>query len=85
MDDLTHYKRTKIKNKYIQNFPKGILDVIEMDYPNQYHLMSEEDRTLIPSLFSNEEWIDILTKSRNSYRSHIQRMKLLRKNSTHRN
>lgn len=81
MNDLPYYKRINSKKKYIQEFPKGILDVIERDYPSQYFLMLEEDRTLIPSLFSNEEWIDILTKSRNSYRSLMQRMSLVRKYS----
>ncbi|GAB6154166.1 hypothetical protein JCM17380_29160 [Desulfosporosinus burensis] len=82
MNDLADYKRKHHKKKYVQDlvFPEGILDVIEADYPSQYFLMLE-DRAQITALFSNEEWIDILTKSRNSYRYHIQRMNLNRKYS----
>ncbi len=73
MNDLADYKRSNNKKKYIQDVPEGILDVIETDYPSEYVLMLE-DRTQITPFFSNEEWIDILTKSRNSYISHIRRM-----------
>ena len=66
MNDLADYKRTNHKKKYVQDFPEGILDVIETDYPTT-------------TLLSNEEWIDILTKSRNSYKWHIQHMNLSRK------
>ena len=78
MNDLADYKRTNSRKKCVQDYPEGILDVIEMDYPSQYFSMLEE-QTLITTLFSTEEWIDILTKSRNSYRCHIQRMNLSRK------
>ena len=77
MNDLADYKRSNNKKKYAQNVPEGILDVIETDYSSEYFLMLE-DRTGITTLFSTEEWIDILTKSRNSYRCHIQRMTLMR-------
>jgi ribosomal protein S4E len=80
MNDLADYKRTHHKTKYGQDFPEGILDVIETDYHSKYFLMLE-DRTQITTLFSNEEWIDILTKSRISYRGHIQRMNSTRKYS----
>ncbi|OLN32016.1 hypothetical protein [Desulfosporosinus metallidurans] len=80
MNDLADYRRTKNEKKYVQDFPEGILDVIETDYPGKYSLMLE-GQTRITTLFSNEEWIDILTKSRNSYGSHIQRMNLTRKYS----
>jgi len=80
MNDLESYKRKSLKKKYVQDFPEGLLDVIETDYPSQHFLISE-DRTLLTTLFSDEEWIDILTKSRNSYRCHIQRMTLMRKYS----
>ena len=80
MNDLANYKRTNNKKKYIQDYPEGILDVIETDYSSEYFLMLE-DRTRITTLFSNEEWIDILTKSRNSYSCHIQRMNSTRKYS----
>ena len=73
MNDLEDYKRTHHKTKYVQGFLEGILDVIETDYPSKYFLMLE-DQNEIATLFSNEEWIDILTKSRNSYKSHIERM-----------
>lgn len=81
MKDLVDYKRTHNKKRYIQDFPEGILDVIEMDYPSQYFLMLE-DRTRIATLFSEDEWIDILTKSRNSYDAHLQRMNLSKIYST---
>ena len=80
MNDLANHKRARKNMKYDKDFPKGILDVIETDYPDRYVMMLE-DRTRIKTLFSNEEWIDILTKSRNSYRYHIQRMNLNRKYS----
>jgi len=80
MNDLADYKRTHPKTKYVQDFPEGILDVIETDYPSDYFLMLE-DRSQMTTLFSNQEWIDILTKSRNSYRCHIQRMNLTKKYS----
>ncbi|TGE31815.1 hypothetical protein [Desulfosporosinus sp. Sb-LF] len=80
MNDLADYKRANNKKKYVEDFPEGILDVIETDYPSEYFLLLE-DRTQITTLFTKEEWIDILTKSRNSYRCHIQRMNLTRKYS----
>ncbi|MDP4126046.1 MAG: hypothetical protein Q8912_03785 [Bacillota bacterium] len=80
MNDLADYKRTHNKRKYVQEFPEGILDVIEADYPSQYFLVLE-GRTHIATLFSREEWVDILTKSRNSFQCHIQRMNLARKYS----
>jgi len=80
MNDLGAYRRKNHKKRLVQDFPEGILDVIEADYPRQHFLMVE-DRTQLTTLFSNEEWIDILTKSRNSYRYHIQRMNLTRKHS----
>lgn len=74
MNDLADYERANNK-KYVEDFLEGILDVIETDYPDKYFAMFE-DRTRITTLFSNEEWIDILTKSRNSYSSHIKRINL---------
>ena len=73
MNDLADYRRSKNEKKHVHDFPEGILDVIETDYPSQYLLMLE-GRIRLTTLFSNEEWIDILTKSRNSYGSHIQRI-----------
>lgn len=75
MDDLADYKRTNNKKKYVLDSPQGILDVIKSDYPSNY-FPRLENRNRIITLFSSEEWIDILTKSRNSYRSHIERMNL---------
>jgi len=80
MDNIADYKRTSKAKKYFQDFPEGILDVIETDYPERYSLMLEA-RTSILTLFSPEEWIDIFTKSRNSFRSHLQRINLARKYS----
>ena len=84
MNDLADYRRTNSKKRNVQSFPEGILDVIETDYPGKYFLMLE-DRALITTLFSSEEWIDILIKSRNSYKCHIQRINLTRKYSAHGN
>jgi hypothetical protein len=80
MNNLADYKRTRTTNKkkYVKDFVEGILDVIETDYPHKYFMMFE-DQTQIPSLFTNEEWIDILTKSRNSYSNHAQRLNLTKK------
>jgi|GEM_PF-901630 len=80
MNDLADHKRTNNK-KYVKDFVEGILDVIETDYPDKYFLMLE-DRTQITTLFSNEDWIDILTKSRNSYSSYIKRINLTKKRPT---
>lgn len=80
MNDLAEYKRTHNKKKYVQGFPEGILDVIERDYPSQYFLLLE-GRTWSANLFSDEQWIDILTKSRSSYDRQIHGMNLSRKYS----
>ncbi len=80
MNDLANFKKMQNKKKCIHNFPDGILNVIQMYYPEKYLLMLQ-DRTQTTTLFSKEEWIDIMTKSRNSYRSHIHRMNLRRKYS----
>lgn len=83
MNDLADHKRTNNK-KYVKDFLEGILDVIETDYPDKYFIMLE-DRNKITSLFSNEDWIDILTKSRNSYSCHIQRINLTKTRPTQEN
>ena len=77
MNDLADYKRANNK-KYVKDFLEGILDVMETDYPDKYFMMLE-DRDRITALFSNDEWIDILTKSRNSYSEHIKRISLTEK------
>ncbi|EGW37391.1 hypothetical protein [Desulfosporosinus sp. OT] len=80
MNDLADYKRANNK-KYVKDFLEGILDVIETDYPDKYFMMFE-DHTQVTTLFSNEEWIDILTKSRNSFSCHIKRINLTEKRTT---
>ena len=85
MNEIADYKRADYKRanqkKYVRDFLEGILDVIETDYPDQY-LRILEDHTQIITLFSQEEWIDILTKSRNSYNRHLKRLNLTRKRPT---
>ncbi|KLU64586.1 MULTISPECIES: hypothetical protein [Desulfosporosinus] len=76
MYDLADYRSLK-NRKHVQDSPVGILDVIESDYPCQYSLLLD-NQSLMATLFSKEEWIDILTKSRNSYKDHIQRLDLSR-------
>ena len=83
MNDIADYKRANNK-KYVKDFLEGILDVIEIDYSEKYSMMFD-DRDQITTLFSNEEWIDILTKSRNSYSDHIKRINFSEKRSTQRN
>lgn len=68
MNDLAKHRRAKKNKQQEQDFvPKGILDIIETEYPHRYPIMSE-DHTQIKALFSELEWLDILTKSRNSYK-----------------
>lgn len=74
MYDLVNYRREKGK-KHFPDCPKGILDVIEADYPQKYFLI-RQDGSLLTTLFSDVEWLDILTKSRNSYSGHVQRKNL---------
>lgn len=82
MNDLADFNRYSSRKKYIQGFPEGILDVIETDYPDRYSLIIE-GRTCILPLFTSEEWLDILTKSRNSFRSHTQRIDFKQKIYSH--
>lgn len=49
---------------------KGILDVIKADYIDRYVTISN-DFNQFKALFSESEWIDILTKSRRSLESKI--------------
>lgn len=81
MNDLDIHRRSRKIKKYGEDFPKGILDIIEADYPDRY-VMILEDHTRMETLFSNEEWVDILAKSRNSYETHINRIKKTRKHLT---
>lgn len=79
MIDLTRQRRAR-KNKNAKEFvPKGILDVIEVYYPDRYPLLSEGS-IRAKKLFSEEEWIDILTKSRNSHESLFNRIKKQKNN-----
>ncbi|HZK55358.1 MAG TPA: hypothetical protein VFC84_14330 [Desulfosporosinus sp.] len=75
MNDIADYKR-KNNKKCHKDFLEGIFEVIETDYPDKYFIILE-DRRRIKTLFSNEEWIDILTKSRNSYSSHIKQINVV--------
>ena len=78
MADLADIKRKINYGKYVTHIPLGILDVIETDYPARYLLMCE-NQTPMASLFSPEEWIDILAKSRYSYGYHNHQINLWRK------
>ncbi|MFZ3171129.1 MAG: hypothetical protein WA118_04005 [Carboxydocellales bacterium] len=75
MTDLAKRRRARKNKQNMQNeqneqefFPKGILDVIQTDYPERYVMMLED--TPVKRLFADEEWLDILTKARNSFESH---------------
>jgi hypothetical protein len=72
MTDLAKRRRARKNKQNMQNeqdfFPKGILDVIQTDYPDRYVMMLED--TPVKRLFADEEWLDILTKARNSFESH---------------
>lgn len=70
-------QRTARKNKYDKDlYPQGIIDVIKIDYPDRCSDLPEN----LETLFSEEEWIDILTKSRLSYKNFIKMKKLRIKN-----
>lgn len=74
MIDLNRQREVRKHKKDKGFFPKGILDVIEVYYPERYPLLSKGSvRT--KKLFSEEEWIDILTKSRNSHEKQLKRIK----------
>lgn len=70
--ELPRRKRSK-KYKYIDLYPQGVLEIIHAYYPDRIFNLSEEPETLISleSLFSEEEWLDILSKSRLSYEQWI--------------
>lgn len=56
--------RTK-KNKYVQNLcPQLLIDIIKAEYPDRYAELPQN----LASMFTEEEWINILTKSRLSYK-----------------
>lgn len=73
--ELLKQKRAR-KKKYDKDlFPQGILDIIQTDYPDRYFNWPEN----LATLFSEEEWTDILTKSRLSYEQLINQKKGIRK------
>lgn len=64
--EMPRQRRARKNKSYDKDlYPKGILDIIKSDYPERYLHLSEG----LESLFSKEEWMDILTKSRLSYKS----------------
>jgi len=74
MDRISKSKRSEKKKNMESNTeePKLILDVIEEDYPEKYETIRDKI-SQIGKLFTNEEWISILTKSRGSYDSYLSR------------
>ena len=66
--DLPRRRRAKT-NKYLELYPQGIIDIIQTFYPDRYAELSEGPETFVSleELFTREEWIDILSKSRLSY------------------
>lgn len=70
--------RRSTENKYDKDlYPQGIIDIIKADYPDRYSDLSKD----LETLFSEEEWIDILSKSRLSYKKWLRLRKLGKKNS----
>ncbi|NMA70011.1 MAG: hypothetical protein GX958_11430, partial [Desulfitobacterium sp.] len=43
--------------------PKLVLDVIEEEYPDRYEMLKEKI-SLLGRMFTHDEWLSILTKSR---------------------
>jgi hypothetical protein len=70
--ELSRLKRAK-KFRYIDLYPQGVIDIIQTYYPDRVFNVSEEPETLLSleTLFSEEEWRDILSKSRLSYEQWI--------------
>ena len=62
---------TTLKTGYLKfgMYPQGILDIIQTYYPGRYADLSEGPETFysLEKLFSKEEWLDILMKSRLSH------------------
>ena len=82
MKDLADYRRLSPNKERVDECPEGILDVIEKVHPEKYRLILE-GKTCTATLFSSEEWMEIVTKSRNSYKNRIHGIKLARKYSGH--
>ncbi len=66
--ELPRRRRKGRKTKYAKGlYPKGILDIMAADYPCRYAAYTENPETNPEKLFTGEEWLDILAKSRLSY------------------
>jgi len=74
MDRISKSKRSEKKKNMESSTeePKLILDIVEEDYPEKYETIRDKI-SQIGKLFTNEEWISILTKSRGSYDSYLSR------------
>jgi len=66
--ELPRRRRKARKSKYDKGlYPQGVLNIIAMDYPHRYADFTGNTETNRETLFTEEEWLDILTKSRLSY------------------
>lgn len=52
--------------------PKLIMDVIEEDYPSRYAQLKEKFSQM-GKMFTRDEWLSILTKSRASHEEYIRK------------
>lgn len=70
MSDDSWQKENLSLNYSVINTPKGILDIIKEEYPEKYPYMVRycENKS---ELFSQEEWFNILLKSRKSYEEYL--------------
>ena len=68
ISDFSNQKKVSKIKKDEKSRPRVILDVIETDYPDRYFMELE-----------NEEWTDILIKSRSSYENRINQIKKTKK------
>ena len=76
MNDLSGSKRSILDNDGSCKRPMGILDVIEIYYPERFDLLADNYSNM-EGLFTQEEWMDILTRSRESHESCLKKMKKL--------
>jgi hypothetical protein len=74
MNDIEDYKRHKANKKTGNGKPKGILDIIESDFPDRYSKIVD-DYNKNKRIFTEEEWIDVLSKSRKSHEKHLKQKK----------
>ncbi|MGI6225146.1 MAG: hypothetical protein ACOYJ1_02730 [Peptococcales bacterium] len=70
MSDESWRKENLRLNEFLENSPKGILDIIKEEYPEKYYYMTRYCRNKT-DLFSESEWFDILLKSRKSYEEYL--------------